>query len=72
MSESYTLTEKANFPENDAVASLDLAIAVGVLMDFVDNFVKAANDDPEVLNLWEIARGFQAASEMYFVGKAKE
>lgn len=73
MDEGYVLTEKANFPENDAEALAELAAAVGVVMDFMDGFVRFANkNEPEVMNLWDVGRGLQAASELYFIGKARE
>jgi len=68
---SYQLTDKANFPETDSVAIAELAAALGVVMDFLDGLIRMANDDPEIINLWEVARGLQAASELYFVGKAE-
>lgn len=72
MSEDYEffLTEKANFPETDATACAELATALGITMDFLDGLIRMANQDQETLNLWEIARGLQSASELYFLGKA--
>jgi isochorismate hydrolase len=73
MDQDYILTEKANFPEDDATAIAELAVAVGLVMDFMDEFVRAANKkEPEVMNLWEVGRGFQAASELYFIQKARK
>ena len=73
MDEGYVLTEKANFPESDAEALAELAVAVGLVMDFMDGFVRLANEEnPETMNLWEVGRGLQAASELYFIGKAKK
>jgi hypothetical protein len=67
----YALTDKANFPESSAAASLNLAIALGLVIDFVDGIVKFANKDPEVVNLWDIAKGLQSASEVYFMAELK-
>lgn len=73
MDEGYVLTEKANFPESDAEALAELAVAVGLVMDFMDGFVRLANEEnTEIMNLWEVGRGLQAASELYFIGKAKK
>ena len=69
--EEYQLTDKANFPTTDAVAMAELAAALGVVMDFLDGFIRHANDDPETINLWQVAQGLQAASELYFVRKAE-
>lgn len=73
MDEGYILTEKANFPEDDTTAMAELAVAVGLVMDFMDGFVRFANEQtPETMNLWEVGRGLQAASELYFIQKAKK
>jgi isochorismate hydrolase len=72
MDEGYVLTEKANFPESDATAMAELAVAVGLVMDFMDGFVRMANErEPETMNLWEVGRGLQAASELYFIQRAR-
>jgi hypothetical protein len=72
MTDSYKLTDKAIFPESDAVALAELATALGLVMDFLDGLVRLANnDEEEAMNLWEVGRGLQAASEMYFLRKAE-
>lgn len=70
MNEPYSLTQKANFPDSDDAAMAELAAAVGIMMDFLDGAVRDLNVEEEVINLWDIARGFQSASELYFIGKA--
>jgi len=67
----FSLTDKANFPENDSVASANLAIALGVVMDFLNDSIVDDSESEEVLNYWQIGRGFQAAAEMYFIRKAQ-
>jgi isochorismate hydrolase len=72
MDQDYILTEKANFPEDDATAMAELAVAVGLVMDFMDGFVRMANEkEPETMNLWGVGRGLQAASELYFIQRAR-
>jgi hypothetical protein len=68
----FQLTEKANFPENPQAASLNLALALGIAMEFMDNIVRSVNDDPEIIEFWEIGRGLQASSEIYFMSEAKQ
>lgn len=67
----YSLTDKANFPDSDANAMANLSIALGVVMDFLHDSIVDDNDDDEILNYWQVGRGFQAAAEMYFIGKAQ-
>jgi len=69
--QDYVLTDKANFPESAASATLNLAIALGVTMDFLDKLVRSVNTDPEVIGLWDVARGLQSASELFFTSEAK-
>lgn len=64
----WSLTEKAIFPDSDVEAAKNVCAALGVVIDFVDGMVRAANTDPDVINLWEIARGLQASAEIYYAG----
>lgn len=62
----FQLTDKANFPNSDVEAAKNVCAALGIVIDFMDNFVRAANDHPDAINLWEVARGLQAAAEVYY------
>jgi len=64
----WKLTEKAVFPENDIEAAKNVCASLGVVIDFMDNMVRQANQDPDVLNLWDVARGLQASAEVYYAG----
>jgi hypothetical protein len=62
----WQLTDKANFPENDLQAAQNLSAALGIMMEFMDNFVRSVNEDDDVLNLWDIGRGLQASADLYY------
>jgi hypothetical protein len=64
----WQLTEKALFPESDIEAAKNVCASLGVVIDFMDKMVKQVNRDPEVLELWEIGKGLQAAAEVYYSG----
>jgi hypothetical protein len=64
----WQLTEKALFPESDIEAAKNVCASLGVVIDFMDKMVKQVNRDPEVLELWEIGKGLQAAAEIYYAG----
>lgn len=64
----FQLTDRANFPNSDVEAAKNVCAALGIVIDFMDNIVRMSNDDPDVLNLWGVARGLQAASEVYYAG----
>lgn len=68
MEMEWQLTEKAIFPESDGAAIRNVCHSLGIVIAFMDNIVKSVNSDPEVLDLWEIGKGLQAAAEMYYVG----
>lgn len=68
MEMEWQLTEKAIFPESDDAAVRNVCYSLGIVITFMDNIVKNVNSDPEVLSLWEIGKGLQAAAEMYYVG----
>jgi len=62
----FQLTDRAMFPDTDLEAAKNVCASVGILFDFIDNIVRTVNDDPEVLQLWDIGRGLQGAAEMYY------
>lgn len=63
---NYRLSEKANFPESDGDAIRQVAEAQAIFMEFLDKFVRLANaENPEAIELWEIAKGLNAAVEVY-------
>jgi hypothetical protein len=64
----WQLTEKALFPENDVEAAKNVCASLGIVIEFMDKMVKQVNRDPEVLELWEIGKGLQAAAEIYYAG----
>lgn len=67
----WQLTDKAIFPESEADAARNVCFALGIAMTFLDKIILTVNDDPEVLNLWEIARGLQSSAEIYYASGGK-
>lgn len=64
--QEYLLTDKWNFPKSDTQAIRQLAVVQGTIMDYLEDFVRLANEDnPESIRLWELARGMNAAVEVY-------
>lgn len=68
MEMGWRLTEKAIFPESDDAAVKNVCYSLGIVIAFIDNIVKSVNSDPEVLDLWEVGKGLQAAAEVYYMG----
>ena len=67
----WQLTDKAIFPESDFDAARNVCFALGITMSFLDEIVLNLNQDPEALNLWEIAQGLQSSAEIYYASGGK-
>jgi len=71
MDQDFSLTDKAIFPENHTFAVMNAVMALGIVIEFLDPIVRGLNSEDYTINLWDIARGLQASSEVYFTAAVK-
>lgn len=61
-----TLNPDLSFPESDKEAIHNLALAQGILIDFLEGIVQQMyEDDQDLLVLWQGAKALQASVEVY-------
>lgn len=64
-----TLNPDLSFPESDKEAIHNLALAQGILIDFLEGIVQQMyEDDQDLLVLWQGAKALQASVEVYANG----
>lgn len=66
MTDEIQLTDKANYLGSDKEAIRNLMLSQQIIINFLEQFVQVTNqDNPEALEYWNVAKGLNAAVEVY-------
>jgi len=65
----HQTVSELSFPESDTEALRNLALAQGIMLDFMEGMVTTMfEDDEDMLDLFQAARAMQAGAEVYING----